>query len=164
MSNISLKNYHKFFISYLRRFSSGNKSLWDESQINNVLRNYVIHHFPTNHQLLFDTVDELINLSSSGHTKDNKKSLSLIYDKILDTCCNNSVQKSVALLYLSWKTDNGDIVNLLIAKGADANTSDPDGRSCLHLSCCAGHPNNVESLLRKRGSKNGTGTFVSEHR
>ena len=106
-----------------------------------------MHHFPTRHQFLFDTVEELINLSSSGQTKDNKKSLNLIYDKILDTCCNNSVQKSVALLYLSWKTDNGDIVNLLIAKGADANTSDPDGRSCLHLSCCAGHPNNVESLL-----------------
>ena len=157
----------KFVLQYLlfncRRFSSGNKSLWDETQINNVLRIYVTHHFPTNHQLLFDTVEELISLSSSS-SHPTKSSLSLIYDKILDTCCNSSFQKSVALLYVSWKTDNGELVNLLIAKGADANASDPDGRSCLHLSCCAGHPNNVESLLRKRGMKNGIGVAANEQR
>ena len=115
--------------------------------------------------MLFDTVEELINVStSSGHPRETKTSLGLLYDKILDICGNSSVQKSVALLYLCWKTDNGELINLLIGKGADSNISDPDGRSCLHLSCCAGHPNNVESLLKKRCAKNGIGFSTNEQR
>ena len=135
-----------------RRFSSGNKTLWDETQINKVLGDNVIIHFPQNYQQLFDSVDEVLGVSGT-HPKQNE-SMNILHNQVLD-CCTHSTQRSVALLFCSWKIDSAELVNLLMCKGGDPNTTDPDGRSCLHLSCCAGHPNNVEALLRKRNGKSG---------
>ena len=137
---------------YFRRFSSGHKTLWDETEINNVLQEYVNHHFPQSYQRLFDTVEEMCNISDTSPREN--KSTTPLHNRILDIC-SNSTQKSVALLYSTWKIDSGELVDLLLSKGADPNFSDPDGRSCLHLSCCAGHPNNVERLLSKGYSKLG---------
>ena len=146
---------------HFRRYSSGNKTLWDETEINKVLREYISHHFPQNYQQFFEAVEEICNISDV-HSRENK-SIIPVHNKILD-CCSNSTQKSVALLYSTWKIDNGDLLNLLLSKGADPNATDPDGRSCLHLSCCAGHPNNVEMLLRKRNGKIGQGYSANEQR
>ena len=131
--------------------TSINKSLWDEGQINKGLRDYVCHHFPQNYQKLFDAVGEICSVSEALSTY---KSVNLAYAKVIE-CCNNTTQKSIALLYSAWKIDDGEFVSILLSKGADANATDPEGRSCLHLSCCAGHPNNVEMLLRKRSGRNG---------
>lgn len=146
---------------HFRRYSSANKTLWDETEINKVLRDYVTHHFPQNYQQFFETVEEICNISDV-HPRENKSIISA-HNKVLD-CCSNSTQKSVALLYCTWKIDNGDLVNLLLSKGADPTAMDPDGRSCLHLSCCAGHPNNVEMLLKKRNNKIGQGYSGNEQR
>ena len=97
-------------------------------------------------------MDEILKVCGT-HPREIK-SVNNLYNKVLD-CCTHSTQRSVALLYCSWKIDNAELVNLLMSKGGDPNTTDPDGRSCLHLSCCAGHPNNVEALLRKRNGKSG---------
>ena len=156
-----MKIFLLIIFNVFRRFSSGNKSLWDETQINRVLQEYVMHHFPQNYQHVLDVVEEVCikeEESSKGH---ECTSVNSIHEKILSKCIN-SIQKSVALLYCTWKIHNGDLVDMFISKGADVNAMDPDGRSCLHLSCCAGHPDNVEALLKKRDIKNGHYGFSLE--
>ena len=144
-----------------RRFSSGNKSLWDETQINRVLQEYVMHHFPHNYQQVLDVVEEECSKEEDSSEKHESISLNSIHEKILSKCIN-SIQKSVALLYCTWKIHNGDLVDMFISKGADINATDPDGRSCLHLSCCAGHSDNVDALLRRRETKNDDYRFSFE--
>ena len=126
-----------------------NKLLWDEQEITRVLREYVSLHFPQNSEDVFDTVEELVD-AANDDPREIKSDIGT-QNKIIN-CCSTSNQKSVALLYLTWKIDDGDLVNFLLSKGANPNATDPDGRSCLHLSCCAGHYNNVEALLKKPNS------------
>ena len=126
-----------------------NKLLWDEQEITRVLREYVILHFPQNSEDVFDTVEDLVD-AANADPREVKSEIGT-QNKII-SCCSTSNQKSAALLYLTWKLDDGDLVGFLLGKGANPNATDPDGRSCLHLSCCAGHYNNVEALLKKRNS------------
>ena len=120
-----------------------------------------MHHFPHNYQHVLDVVEEVCikeEESSKGH---ECTSVNSIHEKILSKCIN-SIQKSVALLYCTWKIHNGELVDMFISKGADVNATDPDGRSCLHLSCCAGHSDNVDALLRRREIMNDHYGFAVE--
>lgn len=42
-------------------------------------------------------------------------------------------QLKALILHSCWKTDNPNIINYFLDKGADPNSVDKDGRSCLHL-------------------------------
>ena len=57
-------------------------------------------------------------------------------------------------LHLAVNEEHEEVVDLLLAKGADPNCTDRDGRSCLHLGCCSGHPETVSRLLRAGADPN----------
>ena len=71
-------------------------------------------------------------------------------DKTVET----ESQVSAVMLYACWRADSSEVVGLLLSKGADPNCTDRDGRSCLHLGCCSGHPDSVGKLLQAGADPN----------
>jgi len=61
----------------------------------------------------------------------------------------NSLGLGSTPLHLGSAAGHGDVVELLIAKGADVNARRNDNRTPLHTACRAGHKDVVELLIAK---------------
>ncbi len=139
------------------------KSLWDEHEINVSLRGFVLRDPNACPEEVLsgveaddvEAVTEKIKVTERLHNAIYMYVIRLVY--FFQTL--NVPKLNKLLLYASWK-ESFKTVEMLLLKGANPNSADGAGRTCLHLSAINGRLD-ISSSLLKKGAR--VDTFDKHH-
>ncbi len=137
------------------------KSLWDEHEINVSLRGFVLRDPNACPEEVLSGVeaDDVEAVTEKIKVRERLRYAMYILRLLFVFQAFNLPRLNKLLLYASWK-ESFKTVEMLLAKGANPNSADGAGRTCLHLSAINGRLD-ISSSLLKKGAR--VDTFDKHH-